>query len=112
MKHKIAIPIENGVLCQHFGHCSEFAIIEAENNIITGKSTLIPPPHEPGILPVWLSKHGVTNVIAGGVGKHAKDLFLQNNITVCTGAEEKAAEELVTDWLKGDLKSSGNSCDH
>jgi predicted Fe-Mo cluster-binding NifX family protein len=30
MKQVIAIPLEEGRLCQHFGHCQQFAIIEAE----------------------------------------------------------------------------------
>jgi predicted Fe-Mo cluster-binding NifX family protein len=28
MKQIIAIPMENGVLCAHFGHCQYFAIVE------------------------------------------------------------------------------------
>lgn len=34
---KIAIPLENGRLCSHFGHCEQFAIIDVENNTITGE---------------------------------------------------------------------------
>ena len=112
MKNKIAIPLENGLLCQHFGHCTEFALIEVYENKIVSKSIVIPPPHEPGLLPSWLGKQGVTYVIAGGMGKHAKDLFTQNNISVHTGAESKNPEELVNDLIKGNLVSTGNSCDH
>lgn len=35
MNRKIAIPLENGVLSQHFGHCQKFAIVEVVNNQIT-----------------------------------------------------------------------------
>lgn len=112
MKNIIAIPLENGILCQHFGHCTEFALVEVHEKQVVNKSIVIPPPHEPGLLPAWLGKQGVTHVIAGGMGKHAKDLFNQNNISVHTGAESKNAEELVYDWIEGNLTSSGNSCDH
>ena len=45
---KFAIPLENGKLTAHFGHCHVFALIEVAENEITNKEMLIPPPHEPG----------------------------------------------------------------
>ena len=35
MNKKIAIPMENGALCAHFGHCQTFAIVNVEKNSIT-----------------------------------------------------------------------------
>ena len=32
MNKKIAIPMENGILCSHFGHCEYFALVNIENN--------------------------------------------------------------------------------
>ncbi|NLY23703.1 MAG: ATPase, partial [Bacteroidales bacterium] len=37
MKQVIAIPLEEGRLCQHFGHCQQFAIIEAEEGTIVNE---------------------------------------------------------------------------
>ena len=34
---KFAIPLADGKLTAHFGHCQEFAIIEVEENEITKK---------------------------------------------------------------------------
>lgn len=48
---KFAIPLANGKLTAHFGHCQEFALVEVEGNQIKKKETLVPPPHEPGVLP-------------------------------------------------------------
>ncbi|PKP40868.1 MAG: ATPase [Bacteroidetes bacterium HGW-Bacteroidetes-10] len=112
MKTKFAIPLEEGVLCSHFGHCTQFAIIDTDGEKIIGKDIVIPPPHEPGLLPKWLSEKGVTHVIAGGMGKHAVDLFSQRLITVYTGAQPKEPEELVEDCLAGNLSIGGNTCDH
>ena len=42
---KFAIPIAEGKLTAHFGHCQEFAIIDVEDNQIMKKETLAPPPH-------------------------------------------------------------------
>jgi len=37
---KIAIPLENGRLCSHFGHCQQFAIVDVENNSIIGEQLI------------------------------------------------------------------------
>ena len=83
---KIAIPLADGRLTAHFGHCQEFAIIEIEGNEITKKETRVPPPHEPGVLPSWLHSLGANVIIAGGMGGRALSLFEQNGINVVAGA--------------------------
>jgi predicted Fe-Mo cluster-binding NifX family protein len=55
---KFAIPLAEGKLTAHFGHCEEFAIIEVENDQIKNKEILVPPVHEPGALPRWLHEMG------------------------------------------------------
>jgi len=112
MKSIIAIPLENGKLCTHFGHCQQFAIVDVENNIITEEKLITPPPHEPGLLPRWLAEKGVTEVIAGGMGQRAIDLFTGQNIKVNVGAQPKSPNELVTDWIKSSLVTGNNACDH
>ena len=73
---KFAIPLAEGKLTAHFGHCQEFALIEVENNEIKNKETLIPPPHEPGVLPRWLHEMGTDVIIAGGMGGRTLDSLL------------------------------------
>ena len=36
---------------------------------------LVPPPHEPGVLPGWLHHLGADVIIAGGMGQRAISLF-------------------------------------
>lgn len=112
MKKRIAIPLENGVLCSHFGHCEQFAIIDADNNTISSESLITPPPHEPGLLPAWLAEKEVTDVIAGGMGQRAIDLFNKQNINVFVGAQLKSPGELVSDLLSDSLLAGANYCDH
>jgi len=112
MKHLFAIPLENGRLCQHFGHCQQFALIDVENGAITNETLLTPPPHEPGLLPAWLAEKGVTEVIAGGMGQKAVNLFNAQNIRVHVGAQPKNPRELVSDWLQQSLVTGTNACDH
>lgn len=112
MKKRIAIPLEDGILCTHFGHCQQFAIIETENENITGEMMVTPPPHEPGLLPAWLSEKGVTDVIAGGMGQRAINLFNQQKINVFVGAPIKEPKDLASDLLNDTLIAGANYCDH
>jgi predicted Fe-Mo cluster-binding NifX family protein len=112
MKQVFAIPLENGRLCSHFGHCEQFAIIDVENSLITKEYRITPPPHEPGLLPGWLAERGVTDVIAGGMGQRAVNLFMQQSIKVNVGAQAKNPKELVTDWINNQLETGSNACDH
>jgi predicted Fe-Mo cluster-binding NifX family protein len=112
MKQIIAIPTAQNCLCQHFGHCETFAIFETEDRKVISESYLEPPPHEPGILPAWLASHGITHVIAGGMGYRAITLFNQQNIQVLVGVTLKPAKMLVDEFLNGELETGNNTCDH
>ena len=111
---KIAIPTANGKLNAHFGHCEKFSIFDVDTNTkaITQKSEVIPPPHEPGLLPKWLAEKNVNLVIAGGMGQRAQGLFMENNISLIIGAPADTAENLVKCYLDGNLVSGANLCDH
>ncbi len=112
MNKRIAIPLEDGILCSHFGHCQQFAIIDTDNGSIKSETLITPPPHEPGLLPAWLAEKGVTDVIAGGMGQRAISLFNQQNINVFAGAQVKDPKELANDLLNNTLHTGANSCDH
>ena len=111
---KIAIPLADGKLTAHFGHCAQFAIldVEGESKTITRQVVLEPPAHEPGVLPAWLAEKGVHLIIAGGMGRRAQDLFTQQNIKVVVGAPVDTPEALVSDYLAGTLQVGDNICDH
>jgi predicted Fe-Mo cluster-binding NifX family protein len=111
---KIAIPLANGKLSMHFGHCEEFALVEVDEKTksITGKDILAAPPHQPGLLPRWLAEKGANVIIAGGMGSRAQGLFAQNNIKVVVGAGGGTPEELTNAYLDGSLKTGANLCDH
>ena len=109
---KIAVPVADGKLNMHFGHCAGFDVFETEEGKITAKSYLEAPPHEPGLLPRFLGENGVGHIIAGGMGQRAQSLFAENGITVTVGAPAGTSEDLVKAHLLGTLKSGTNVCDH
>lgn len=111
---KIAIPLVGGKLSAHFGHCEEFALVDAdhENKTITSTQVLAAPPHEPGLLPRWLAEQEAEMIIAGGMGRRAQDLFKQQDITVVVGAPTDTPEAIVAAYLEGSLATGKNVCDH
>ncbi|HNS81483.1 MAG TPA: iron-sulfur cluster carrier protein MrpORP [Kiritimatiellia bacterium] len=111
---KIAIPLAEGKLCAHFGHCEQFALVDADvgSKKIRSTSHLKPPAHEPGVLPRWLHEQGANAIIAGGMGQRAQSLFESNGIQVVVGAPADTPENLVTAFISGTLKSGENVCDH
>ncbi|MCK5137466.1 MAG: NifB/NifX family molybdenum-iron cluster-binding protein [Bacteroidales bacterium] len=112
MKKLIAIPSSNGLLDEHFGHCRQFALLSVEDNKIESKSLIDAPPHEPGLLPKYLAEKGVTDVIAGGMGNRAIQLFNQHNVNVFVGAPKLSPEEITEGFLNKTLQFSTNYCDH
>lgn len=111
---RLAIPMAEGKLAMHFGHCAEFALLDVDEakKVVVSKTVVVPPPHEPGLLPRWLAERGVTVVIAGGMGMRAQQLFAEKGIRVVTGAPADAVEEIADAFLKGTLKTGDNACSH
>lgn len=111
---KIAIPLADGKLAMHFGHCEHFALIEvdATQERIVKREDIAAPPHQPGLLPPWLAERGADMIIAGGMGQRAIGMFNQQGIQVVVGAPAETPEILVSDYLAGRLKEGNNICDH
>lgn len=112
MNKIIAIPLENGVLCEHFGHCEQFAIVKVEEKVVTNIQVLTPPEHVPGLYPRWVAGFGVTDVIAGGMGQKAINLFNEQSINAYVGAPKLSADELVIAFINDELELKANYCNH
>ena len=113
-KMRIAVPLAQGKLSLHFGHCDQFAIFDVDENLKkhTHRTDAIPPAHAPGALPKWLHENNVNVIIASGMGQRAQQLFAQNDIKVVIGASSSSPEELVSAYLQDTLETGDNICDH
>jgi predicted Fe-Mo cluster-binding NifX family protein len=111
---KIAIPVAEGQLCMHFGHCEQFALVEvdATSRKVVGVDYVTPPPHAPGVLPPWLAEQGVEMIIAGGMGQRAQQLFAAHGVRVVVGAPAGTPEEIAQALLDETLETGQNVCDH
>ena len=110
----IALPVADGKLAMHFGHCAKFLLVEVDagSGKILGQKEVDAPEHQPGLLPPWLAEKGVNMIIAGGMGSRAQTLFAEQKIKVVVGAPAESPEKLVRDYLAGKLVSGDNICDH
>ena len=111
-KKRIAIPMFDNLLSEHFGHCQAFAFVDVENNSITEITTMDPPEHTPGSFPKWVAANGATDVIAGGIGSKAISFFNELGVNVFVGATVDTPQNLVTQFLTDELKLDANYCNH
>jgi predicted Fe-Mo cluster-binding NifX family protein len=63
-------------------------------------------------LPKWLQEQGADVIIAGGMGSRAQELFLGKGIHVVTGASSGDPAKVVGEYLRGELTTGANVCDH
>ncbi len=111
---RVAIPTAEDKLCMHFGHCDVFKMFDVtDQKELACVEEMVPPPHEPGVLPKWMSENAVDVIIAGGMGVRAQDLFKGFGIEVVTGASaELTPEELLQEYLNDTLVTGTNACSH
>ncbi|AFM00002.1 MULTISPECIES: NifB/NifX family molybdenum-iron cluster-binding protein [Desulfitobacterium] len=106
---KIAVASEEERVAEHFGHCVNFNIFEAEKSQIVKRACIPNPGHKPGFLPNFLNEMGVNVIISGGMGGGAIEIFNEKGIDVITGAAGNA-KDAANEYLKGTLKSTGSVC--
>ena len=111
---RIAIPVADGELASHFGHCEEFCFfdVSGDEGSIEDTDAQSPPPHRPGVLPEWLKENETDVVIAGGMGRRAQQLFSEAGINVVVGATESEPRSLVRSYLEDALTTGENPCSH
>ncbi len=111
---RIAIPVSEGKLDPHFGHCKHFALVDVDldEKKITNNETVDAPAHEPGVLPAWLAEQGANLVLAGGMGNMAIQIFAKHGVEVIVGAPSLDPESLALSYLAGEIGAGANACDH
>lgn len=115
---RIAIPVSNGQIAAHLGHCEKFLIADVEDGKVKELAELPNPGHGPGgPPPVFVARMRVTQVVAWGMPPHAQGMFEQFGIKVLLGATGEAKQAL-NDFLNGTIRlteeglDAGGSCNH
>lgn len=109
---KIAIPYENGMVFQHFGHTAEFKFYEVENGQVTASEVVSTNGQGHGALVGFLAQHNANVVFCGGIGPGAQNTLAQAGIQLFGGISGPA-DAAVADYLAGKLRFDPNAhCDH
>jgi predicted Fe-Mo cluster-binding NifX family protein len=112
---RIAVPLHQGKLSEHFGGAESFAFytVDEANGTVNEQQTGTPPAHERGVFPMWLRHQGATVVLAGGMGPRAAGILAQHGIKVVLGVRGEDPDAVVRSFLDGTLDASGEACqDH
>lgn len=114
----------NADISMHFGHCQVFSIFAIEDGRVVDQSVVPFPAHEHGdcLVPVrLLAEHGVTVMVAFGMGARPLAGFLASGIQPYFAGTHRLVGEAVDAFLSGALMSfSGDNacaghqggCDH
>ena len=100
---KIAIPYENGMVFQHFGHTAEFKFYEVENGQVTASEVVSTNGQGHGALVGFLAQHNANVVFCGGIGPGAQNALAQAGIQLFGGISGPA-DAAVVDYLAGKLR--------
>lgn len=104
---KVAIPVANNELSEHFGTCSYYEVFEIEGEQIKKKTFEIPfAAYEE--LPAWLASQGITDVIVYRVKKEIISLFASKKVNLFVGVPLNSTENIIDDYLNGKLESDKN----
>jgi predicted Fe-Mo cluster-binding NifX family protein len=107
----VAIPVTQGEIPNHLGHCDEFLLAEVEASAIRSVRMAKNPGHGPGgPPPMFVRDQGVTHVLAWGMPPHAQGLFAQFGIVVQLGVKGDPRHALEA-WLAGKLVTTGEALD-
>jgi predicted Fe-Mo cluster-binding NifX family protein len=108
---RIAIPVTDGQVANHLGHCQSFLIADVEDGKVIQQVDVPNPGHGPGgPPPVFIAKCGVNQVLAWGMPPHAQGMFTQMGIKVQLGATGNPAEVLAK-YLDGTLTYTDENLD-
>lgn len=102
----VAVPIKKDCLSAQFAICSHYAIYTISNSKIIKKELHTPESNQVGDYAEWFTKLKITDVVAYRIKPKILDAFIRNKINVFVGASQLSADELIQEYIKGNLKSN------
>ena len=108
---KIAVPYEDGMVFQHFGHTGQFKVYDVADGAVTSTEVIGTDGSGHEALASFLKDRSVDVLICGGIGGGAEAALTEAGIEMCAGAAG-SADEAVAAYLRGELVNTGVNCDH
>jgi len=110
---KIAIPVsDSNQIEDHFGQCKFYGVFTVSNDNEIQKIQSLESEKGCGCksdIASVLAQNGVSVMLAGGIGSGAINVLNNNNIEVIKGCSGDI-EDIVNQYLKGEIVDSGESC--
>lgn len=112
IKMRVAIPTENGMIFQHFGHSKEFTIYDVENELVQSREVVSTNGAGHGALADFLAEHSINVVISGNIGSGAKTALREKRIELVPGVTGEA-DDIMVRYLSGEqLGNPDTECSH
>ncbi len=108
---RVAVATDNGQVAEHFGRCTHYTMAKIQDSQVLDVVIIDNPGHEPGFLPRFLAEHGITCIIAGGMGQRAKQLFDAAGIDTIVGVNG-SVDQVLQQYADEALASQGGFCNH
>lgn len=110
---KIAIPVnDDNQIEDHFGQCNYYGVFTVSDDNEVQKIESLESEKGCGCksnIASVLAQNGVSVMLAGGIGSGAINVLNSNNIEVIKGCSGEI-EDIVNQYLKGEIVDSGESC--
>lgn len=115
---RIAVPVTDGRIPNHLGHCATFLLVDVVDGRVTSEREVANPGHGPGgPPPTFIARQGADHVLAWGAPPHAQAVLADAGIRLVLGATGDP-RRAVRDFLAGSLRLStegldaGGGCGH
>ncbi len=92
---KIAFAKENNKVAAHFGHCNDFRIVEIIDSKVMNTQDVFDDVHTHHSRAAYLKNLGVDTLVVSGLGEHAHQSLVKENIKVLDGQNMSLSEALA-----------------
>jgi predicted Fe-Mo cluster-binding NifX family protein len=105
MNTRLAVPVADNEIFQHFGKASQFKIYTISGAEVTQSETMDAETAGHAELGLWLMRNSINTVICGDIGPGALGALAVTGIKVFAGVEGDA-DEAVARFLAGELSDA------
>lgn len=92
---KIAFAKENNKVAAHFGRCNDFRIVEIVDNKVISTEDVYDDVNTHHSRAAYLKSLGVDILVVSGLGEHAHQSLVKENIKVLDGQKMSLSEALA-----------------
>lgn len=103
---RIAIPMNAGAFCEHFGAARQFHFYTGsrQHRLLDALGRLNAPEHQPGSMPRWLEGQEVDLLVVSAIGERALIMLADAGIEVFLADGPRAPDQLAHAALAGRLR--------